>query len=114
NNWNETQKNIAKEQQILLNLQAEFKQNIEELKFDHKINLGSLNAVVALLNFDEKSDFKTKTIDSLMGQAYNYASFDARLGVINDISSSGNLELIRDSKLRYALNQWTGELEDYK
>jgi hypothetical protein len=67
-----------------------------------------------LLNFDEKVDFETRTIDSLMGQANNFATFDARLGIINDISSSGNLELIRDSKLRYKLNQWTGELDDYK
>ena len=114
NNWNENRKDIAKEQQILLSLKEEFKQNIKELKFDHQINLGSLNAFITLLNFDKSVDFDTKTIDSLLGQAFNYASFDARLGVINDISSSGNLELIRDSKLRYQLNQWTGELDDYK
>ncbi len=114
NNWNENQKDIAKEQQILLSLKEEFKQNIKELKFDHKINLSCINAITTLLNFDEKIDFETRTIDSLLGQAYNYATFDARLGVINDIGSSGNLELISDSKLRYKLNQWTGELEDYK
>ena len=114
NNWNENQKNIAKEQQILLSLREEFRQNIKELKFDHQINLSSINALVTLLNFDETADFETKTIDSLMGQAFDFATFDARLGVINDISSSGNLELIRDSKLRYKLNQWTGELNDYE
>ena len=114
NNWNEAQKEIKKEQQILLNLREEFQQNINELQFDHKINEGCLNAVVALLNFDESKDFETRTVDSLIGQMLNYATFDARLGVMNDIISSGNLELIRDSKLKYALNQWTGELEDYK
>jgi len=114
NNWNTAQKEIVKEQQILLSLQEEFKQNIEELKFDHQLNLYSKNALVLLLNFDESVDFETRTIDSLMGQMYNYATFDARLGVINDIISSGNLELIRDSKLRHVLNQWTGELDDYK
>ena len=114
NNWNENRKDIAKEQQILLSLQEEFKQNIKELEFDHQINLGSINAIKTLLNFDENTDFETRTIDSLIGQAYNFATFDARLGVINDLSSSGNLELIRDSKLRYVLNQWTGELNDYK
>ena len=114
NNWNTQQKDIAKEQQILLSLQEEFKQNIQELKFDHQINLSCINAVTTLLNFDENSDFETQTIDSLMGQVYNFATFDARLGVINDISSSGNLELIRDSKLRYKLNQWSGELSDYQ
>ena len=114
NNWNEAQKEIKKEQQILLNLREEFQQNINELQFDHKINEGCLNAVVALLNFDESKDFETRTVDSLIGQMLNYATFDARLGVMNDIISSGNLELIRDSRLKYALNQWTGELEDYK
>jgi len=114
NNWNEAQKELKKEQQILLSLREEFQQNIKELEFDHKINEGCLNAVVTILNFDDTQDFESKTIDSLIGQMYNYATFDARLGVMNDIISSGNLELIRDDKLKYALNQWTGELEDYK
>ncbi|WP_432411425.1 DUF6090 family protein [Rasiella sp. SM2506] len=114
NNWNTTQKDIAKEQQILLSLQEEFKQNINEISFDHQVNLSSINAVKTLLNFDATRDFETRIVDSLLGQTFNFATFDARLGVVNDLSSSGNLELIRDSKLRYALNQWTGELEDYK
>jgi len=114
NNWNEKKKDLEKEQQILLSLKEEFKQNIKELKFDHTVNEGCVKAIVALMNFDDTRDFETKTIDSLIGQIFNYATFDARLGVMNDITSSGNLELIRDSKLRYALNQWTGELGDYE
>ncbi|GGG44935.1 hypothetical protein GCM10011414_13140 [Croceivirga lutea] len=114
NNWNEKQKDIEKEQQILLSLREEFKQNIQELEFDHALNEGSVNAIVTLMNFDHTNAFNTKTIDSLIGQMYNYATFDPRLGVMNDIISSGNLELIRDAKLKYALNQWTGELDDYK
>ena len=114
NNWNENRKAYAKEQQILLSLREEFKQNIEELNFDHQINLSCINAIKALLNFDEKTEFETKTVDSLLGQSYNFATFDARLGVINDLSSSGNLELVRDPELRYLLNQWTGELNDYR
>ncbi|MBE9491001.1 MAG: hypothetical protein IMY67_11945 [Bacteroidetes bacterium] len=114
NNLNSKQKELDKEQQILISLKEEFNQNIKELNFDHQLNLSCINAILTLLNFDENSNFETRTIDSLMGQAFNFATFDARLGVINDISSSGNLELIRDSKLRYALNQWTGELNDYK
>ena len=114
NNWNEKEKDITKEQQILLSLREEFKQNIAELNFDHKINQSCINTLVMLLNFDVTKDFETQTIDSLMGQVFNFATFDARLGVMNDITSSGKLELIRDSKLRYALNQWTGELGDYE
>ncbi|WP_191858862.1 DUF6090 family protein [Hanstruepera ponticola] len=113
NNWNQHKKELEKEQQILLSLKEEFQQNINELEFDHNINLSCINAIVTLLNFDTNQDFETKTIDSLIGQIFNFATFDARLGVMNDVISSGNLQLIRDSKLRYALNQWTGELGDY-
>lgn len=102
NNWNENRKNLAKEQQILRSLREEFKQNIRELKFDHQINLSCINAIITLLNFDETTNFETRKIDSLMGQSYNFATFDARLGVYNDIASSGNLELIRD--LNYDIN----------
>ena len=76
NNWNSMQKDIAKEQQILLSLQAEFKQNIEEISFDHQVNMGSINAVKTLLNLDKTTEFETKTIDSLLGQAFNFATFD--------------------------------------
>lgn len=114
NTWNEKQKEEEKEQQILFSLREEFKQNIKELNFDHNVNLNCLNAIITLLNFDETKSFETKTIDSLIGKVFNFATFDARLGVMNDIISSGNLELIKDSKLRYALNQWTGELDDYE
>jgi hypothetical protein len=48
-----------------------------------------------------------------LGEAYDFATFDARVGVINNLSSSGSLDLIRDPNLRFKLNQWTGELKDY-
>jgi hypothetical protein len=114
NNWNEIQKEKVREQQLLRSLREEFKQNIDELEFDHELNLKCIGALKVLLNFDPSSNFKTRTLDSLIGQAYNFATFDPRLGVVNDLNSSGNLELIQDPKLRYALNQWTGELDDYK
>ena len=114
NNWNESKKDRQKEQQLLVSLREEFKQNIEELKFDHSINESCLNAIVEVMNIDHTQAFETKTIDSLLGQMYNFATFDARLGVMNDIISNGNLELIKDPDLKYALNQWTGELDDYK
>ncbi len=113
NNWNNQQQNIEKEQRILSSLHAEFSQNLEELRRDHILNIYSLNACVAILSLDKQGPVDPKKIDSLIGKAYNYATFDARVGVITDIIASGNLELIRDENLRYVLNQWTAELNDY-
>ena len=113
NNWNNHRQNLKKEQEILINLKEEFNQNLNELRRDHKINQECLNACYALLKLDKQGKVDPHIIDSLMGRAFNFATFDARIGVINDLSSSGKLELIRDSELRYRLNQWTGELNDY-
>lgn len=113
NNWNDGQKNLKKEQQVLQNLKAEFVQNLEELQRDHKINLRCLNACIQFLELEKTEKANPQTLDSLLGMAFDFATFDARLGVINDVSSTGKLELIRDENLRLLLNQWTGELNDY-
>jgi hypothetical protein len=113
NNWNNQQQNLKKEQEILKSLKAEFTQNLEELRRDHILNVNALNACFALLEIKKNTIVNPKTIDSLIGKSYDFATFDARIGVINNLSSSGNLELIRDPNLRFKLNQWTGELKDY-
>ena len=42
NNWNEIQKEKVREQQLLRSLREEFKQNINELEFDHELNLNCI------------------------------------------------------------------------
>ena len=113
NNWNNKQQDLEKEQEVLKNLRAEVLQNLEEIKRDHEFNLECLEACYTLLEIDKTKSVNPLKIDSLMGTALDFATFDARLGVVNDVISSGKLELIRDEDLRLLLNQWTGELSDY-
>lgn len=113
NNWNNENQNLVKEQEVLKNLKAEFTQNLEELKRDHSFNVECLNACYQLLEIDKNQTLNPKKIDSLIGTALDFATFDARLGVVNDVIASGKLELIKDANLRLLLNQWTGELSDY-
>jgi hypothetical protein len=113
NNWNNQNQNLRKEQEILKNLKAEFQQNLDELNRDHKINQEALAASYQLLTIDKVKKVDPQLIDNLLGTAYDFATFDARVGVVNDVIASGKLELIRDPELRLILNQWTGELNDY-
>ena len=113
NNWNNNQQNLKKEQDVLKNLKAEVLQNLKEIKRDHEFNVECLDACYTLLEIDKTKSVNPQKIDSLMGTALDYATFDARLGVVNDVISSGKLELINNEDLRLLLNQWTGELSDY-
>ena len=113
NNWNTHQQNLDREQEVLKNLKAEILQNLDELDRDHKINEEALKACYELLAIDKTKPVVPFQIDSLLGKAYDYATFDARVGVVNDVIASGKLDLIRDPDLRLLLNQWTGELNDY-
>ena len=113
NTWNNNNQNLKREQEVLQNLKAEFLQNIKELKRDHEFNVECLQACYDLLSINKNEKVDVKKLDSLIGTALDFATFDARLGVVNDVISSGKLELIKDAKLRLLLNQWTGELSDY-
>lgn len=111
NNWNEYRLEKKQEQIILVGLKTEFTQNMAELKSDHHYNTLCLAATRELLNKNGQS-VPAHTVDSLFGHVLNYATFDPRVGVVEEIIASGKLNLIQDEVLRYRLTQWSGELND--
>jgi hypothetical protein len=111
NNWNNNRNDRLKEKQLLINLRQEFKTNLDELKFDHQINTDCLNTLYNFLQSD-KTAFTPKEIDSVNGIFTTFASFDARVGIINETIASGKLDLIQNDSLKNKLSQWTGELND--
>lgn len=112
NNWNEERKDRNLEQVILKNLHREILANMEELERDHTLNERALNALLELMDTDKRQFYTPETIDSLIGKAYNFATFDARTGVIDEIITSGSLSLIKNDSLKYMISLWSGEMGD--
>jgi Family of unknown function (DUF6090) len=111
NNWNTKRIESQQEQNLLKSLKQEFKLNLDELQRDHQINTASQNAAIALLQ-DNRIDYSPKQLDSLIGKALNFATFDARIGIISETIASGKLALIKSDSLKNHISQWTGELND--
>lgn len=111
NSWNDDRKDRRQEQLILTGLKTEFEQNLAELASDHYYNTLCLEASRVLLSQNGQAT-PAHVVDSLYGHVLNYATFDPRVGVVEEVISSGKLNLIQDEKLRYRLTQWSGELDD--
>lgn len=111
NSWNDDRKEQKQEQLILLGLKTEFGQNLAELESDHHYNTLCLEGTRELLSKNGRPT-PAHVVDSLYGHILNYATFDPRVGVVEEVISSGKLNLVRDEQLRYRLTQWSGELKD--
>jgi hypothetical protein len=103
NNWNTYKNDRIKERQLLSNLKQEFKNNLTELKFDHSINQKCFNTLHNFLQAD-KAQFTTNEIDSINGVFSTFATFDARVGIIDEAIASGKLDLIQNDSLKNKLS----------
>jgi len=113
NNWNNHRKERLEETQLLSNLRQEFKNNLDEVTFDHQINQKCLNTLYYYLQAD-KTLFTPNEIDSISGVFSTFATFDAREGIIDEAIASGRLNLIQNDSLKNRISQWSGELNDLK
>ncbi|GMN10042.1 hypothetical protein MTsPCn9_15430 [Croceitalea sp. MTPC9] len=108
NNWNESRKDHKKEQELLLQLQSEFKSNLMQL--DEKIALrdNMINASFRLLDFvDHPPKRNNDSILKYLGFTVLSPTFDP---IVNDINSSGRIQLIKSTKLKEKLSRWTSEI----
>ncbi len=108
NNWNEGRKDRAKEQELLTQLQSEYQSNLEQL--DQKIELRNTIMSAALKLLDYKDHPEKRNTDSI----YRYISHTA-LGptfdpIVNDIISSGRVQLLQNNQLKELLSRWTSEV----
>ncbi len=111
NNWSSFQKDRDIEQSILRNLRDEFEENLEKLRSDNNLNQASLEAAYALLQ-SERITFRSNRIDSLVGTALNYATFEAGTGVFDEAISAGKMRLIQNDSLKTLLSKWMGKLNE--
>ena len=116
NNWNENRKDLQKEQSINEDLQNEFSQN-----------LGLVNAIIAEIESSEKSslalmesmnkdiDIPTQQeMDRLIYWAIEHNPFNPSNSTYTEIMTTGKIGLIRNTKLKSSLFEWSRELEKNK
>ena len=115
NNWNNNRIDLKKEQFFLLNLQSDFKENLKEYQNTYNSTLESYRSCGVLLNIikEKKDSINPTQIDSLIYQIINnFGSLDLISGTIDELINSGSLYLIRDTKLRKQLSNWSQKILD--
>ncbi len=108
NNWNENRKERAQEQELLLQLQSEFQSNLEQL--DKKTDMRNQMNSAALKLLHAIDHPETRNVDSItkhIGQTAVNPTFDP---IINDINSSGRIQLLQNVDLKERLARWTSEV----
>lgn len=108
NNWNEGRKERIQEQELLVQLQSEFSSNLEQL--DQKIAMREtmISSSLKLLEYLDRPE--TRNNDSILkhtGQIVVAPTFDP---VVNDIVSSGRIQLLQNGNLKQKLSRWTSEI----
>lgn len=108
NNWNENLQERAQEQELLSQLKSEFESNLEQLNQKSEIRNTMISASLKLLHTIDHPE--TRNIDSItkhIGLTAINPTFDP---IINDINSSGRIQLLQNVDLKERLARWTSEV----
>ncbi|TNJ40773.1 hypothetical protein KFZ70_02380 [Tamlana fucoidanivorans] len=116
NNWNESRKESNYEQKFLNELKSDFLYNKEELNRNiKKANNLTHNgdSIIYILSLSKK-DVDLIKVFNLTRRLYGYSTFDPSNGGLNNLMSSGNLNIIKNDSLRMNLSKWPAMVEDVK
>ncbi len=117
NTWNENKKTDKLELQILESLQKEFTYNKNELdRSILKAQIIQKRCEVILKNTGNR-EMKLSELesDSLINWGLtNIITYDPSNGILDDIISSGKIQIIKNKKLKNFLSNWNGILNDVK
>ena len=114
NNWNEHQKEIKEEQQILNNINNEFKNNYKLLEKHQNIYLEvwkSTNTIMSMIGLSE-TELKKHNLDSLLVKIIDIYDFNPTENSITEILASGKLNVISSDPLKKALFEWSAGIKE--
>jgi len=110
NNANELRKESLEEQIILKQLLTDFNSNLKQLDQKIAIRNDFMHSSKKLFTLIDNPSLRHKdSIDNHIGRTMPYATFDP---IINDLTSSGELSLIKNTELKQALTRWSSEIID--
>ncbi len=113
NEWNQSRKDRVVEQQYLASLKADFQADIEELDkaialAESRARLGRL--LIATIDKDRVEGDPNEFIWAVFSSyLLNYPSYTR--ATINDLLSTGNLQLLQDSNLKAAVAEYYTDIE---
>ena len=114
NTWNNDRINKIREIEILTGLRDEFEYNLISIQKDFIRNNNSIQYVDKIITIIRSESFENNNeqLDSLLVNVGLFGSFDARKGFVQEIISSGKLDLLNNQKLKNQITTWSGLLED--
>ncbi|WP_411767611.1 DUF6090 family protein [Winogradskyella sp. A3E31] len=114
NNWNQERLNNKQEQQILLQLKSEFRENLNELDRKDIMRDRMILSIEQLFKIKKASNHTEFTIDSLrqyISWTYNTPTFDPVMGTTGELLASGKLYILRNNELKTRLTNWSGQVD---
>jgi hypothetical protein len=108
NNSNENRKERAQEQELLSQLKSEFESNLEQL--DQKIDIRNQMITASLKLLHNIDNPETREADSIIKYLAITGVFPTFDPIVNDINSSGRIQLLQNSSLKEKLARWTSEV----
>jgi hypothetical protein len=108
NNWNEGRKDRLKEQVLLKQLQEDYQANLIQLEEKMATRDKILISAVQLLKAFDQPDGVIR--DSLVKDIANLCHDPTYDPIQNDLTSSGNLVLIRNHRLKRLLSNWSSDV----
>jgi hypothetical protein len=108
NNWNENRKERRQEQVLLKQLHSEFQSNLEQL--DAKIELRNMMSKASrkLLDYiDHPEKRQQDSVIKYIAITQIGPTFDP---IVNDLVSSGRIQLLQNQTLKEKLSLWTSEI----
>lgn len=114
--WNYEREAREEAKVFLTQLKNEFQANRDQLVQKVLLRDRALQSARELLRFvDGKSEFNTPSeVDSLLAIALPVYTFDPSLGVLNQLTSTDKLTLVRNEALNDTLSFWNSMIEDFK
>ena len=116
NNWNAQRQLNIQEQDILKILKSEFTFNNLELQrnIEKAMRLKKRADSLLILFKMPQNKIKPENLKYLTLGLTAYSTYDPSNGALNNLISSGQLNLIKNDSLRIILSKWFGEVQDVK
>ena len=114
--WNSEREAREEAKVFLTQLKNEFLANREQLVQKVQMRDKALKSARELLSFvDGASEYNTPSeVDSLLAVALPVYTFDPSLGVLNQLTSTDKLTLVRNETLNDTLSYWNSMIQDFK